>query len=104
MFHVKLPYGGDRLVDMPTVLPLHAHGDHCWPDLDQVKQEGRLIDLMGPDIGPVLELAALPKGTEGGRTTVTIRVDLPDGRVVLTEVTLRLLKMAVETFATVWGE
>lgn len=88
---------------MPQMLPIHLDGDGCWPDVTKLREEGRLIDLMGSDTGPVLELAALPAGTVSGKASVTVRVNLPDGRVVLTEVTLRLLKLAVDAIATRYG-
>jgi hypothetical protein len=83
---------------VPNELNIIADGDGCWPDLNQKRAEGKLIDLMGNDTGPILSLAKLDKGTVGGRSTVTLRIDLPDGKVVLTEVTVRLLKAAVEIF------
>jgi hypothetical protein len=85
-----------------THLPLFIHGDSAWPDLTAKRDTGLLVNVMDED--GALELAALPQGTVGGRTTVTIRVNLPGGRVVLAQTTLRLLKAAVRAFEAAHGE
>lgn len=78
-------------------LPLHIHGDQCWPDLADMAarlEDGRVIHLRGEG----LEMARLPGGMSSGNSSVTIRVNLPDGRVVLAETSLALLRMAVQAF------
>jgi hypothetical protein len=63
----------------------------AWPEL-----EGRpAIDLTGPD-DPPLRLALRPGGLRSGRSSVVLRLDLPDGRSVLSECTLAALAEAVE--------
>ncbi|MFO0607292.1 MAG: hypothetical protein U0324_29280 [Polyangiales bacterium] len=79
------------------VLPFHLRGDGCWPDLadaDGRLAEGRVIHLAGTG----LELARLPAGMSSGASSVTLRVDLPDGRVVLVETSLAALRLAVQAF------
>ena len=62
-----------------------------------------VIDLMD-ETNATLELAPLPVGTPGGLTRIKLRVNLPDGRVVLAQTTLRLLKRAVQEFERRYGE
>lgn len=79
------------------ILPLHLNGDGCWPDLADIQKrvaDGRVIHLVGHG----LELARLPGGMSSGATSVTLRVNLPDGRVVLVETSLANLRMAVQAF------
>jgi len=64
------------------------NGDNCWPDL---KTKGFVE-------GNWIGIARLPKGTTSGNSTVTIRVELPDGQTILAQTTLRLLSNAVRAF------
>ena len=69
---------------MPA-LSIKLQGDGCWPDL-----EGKdLLTLSGPD-APSIQLALLPGGMDSGKPSISIRIDLPDGRVLLTETSARL--------------
>jgi hypothetical protein len=77
---------------MPT-LDLKLDGDGCWPDLGQIHQAGKLLNAMGNDT--VVGLALLPGGMASGEASVTIRLDLPDGRVVIAETSFALLENAV---------
>lgn len=63
-------------------------GDNCWPDL---KEKGFIE-------GNLTGIARLPHGTVQGNTTVTIRVELPDGTTVLAQTTLALIRGAVNAF------
>lgn len=74
-------------------LEIKLDGDGAWPDL---------IDK------PVLDcrvdgIAALADGTVVGRPSVAIRVNLPDGSVVLAQTTLRLLVAAVDAICARYG-
>lgn len=73
---------------MPT-LTITLDGDDCWPDLQDKKIGEDIINLMH-SAAPPIKLAVLDKGMGSGRPSVTIRLDLPDGRVVLTETSARL--------------
>lgn len=88
---------------MPMI-ELKLDGDGAWPDLATVPPD-RLINLMTGATGrdTRIGLACLPSGTVGGRPTVTIRIDLPDGRVLLTETTLRVLGAAVDAMRARYG-
>ena len=79
-------------------LDLRLDGDRCWPDLD----DRRIIHLGNG--APPIGLAVLTNGTQEGRESVTIRIDLPDGRVVLAETSLRLLCMAVDAMRARYGD
>ena len=73
---------------MPT-LDIHTNGDNCWPD------------LAGPNafvVGQLVGMARLKNGTVSGKPTVTVRIELPDGRTVLAETTLALLSQAIRAF------
>lgn len=70
------------------------NGDGCWPDLLQNKQQ--IIHLAND--APPIEMAMLKNGTVRGKPSVTIRLNLPDGRVVLAETTLALLVSAAKAF------
>jgi hypothetical protein len=71
------------------VITIHLDGDGCWPDL----LDGREVIHLGNDAPPI-GLALLEGGMLSGRPSVTIRVDLPDGRSVLAETSLGLLESA----------
>lgn len=79
---------------MPS-LKLILDGDRCWPDILNLYTERKIIDLMGKNAPPI-QIAALPGGMASGKISVTIRLDLPDGRVLLTETSLQLLGGAVD--------
>ncbi len=69
---------------MPS-LDFNLNGDNCWPDL----REKEVIELMGDDAPPI-GVALLDNGMTSGRPSITLRLDLPDGRVVMTETSARL--------------
>lgn len=60
-----------------------------YPDLKAEKTEAQIIDATGPSIKQI-EITAVDGGMGSGRPSVMIRVDLPDGRVFLTETSARL--------------
>lgn len=72
---------------MPA-LTIITNGDNCWPEL---KEKGFIT-------GQWVGIARLPRGTVGGKPTVTVRIELPDGQTVLAETTLALLSNAVRAF------
>lgn len=71
-----------------SILTIHPHGDGCWPDL--------IID--STLVGKVAALARLPMGMVSGRSSVSMRIELPNGKVVIAEVSLAQLTQAVELF------
>ena len=81
---------------MPRAVIVPA-GDGCWPDLREKRERGLLLDAMGENAS--ITFAGLSGGMESGRASVSIRIDLPDGRVVVTETSLRLFKAAAVALA-----
>lgn len=75
---------------MPQSVQVILEGDNCWPDLQEKFRQQRVLDLMGNDV-PAIQFAALPRGMASGRTSVTLRLDSPNGTVVLTELSLAML-------------
>lgn len=69
-------------------LEVFVNGDSCWPDLTK----------KGFITGQFVGIARLPGGTTSGKSSVTVRIELPDGRTVLAETTLTLLRQAVTAF------
>ncbi len=77
-------------------LTMIMDGDNCWPDLKD--KMDKVIHLAND--APPLQIALLDKGMTSGRPSVTLRIDLPDGRVVLAETSLRLFASAGRAFAS----
>lgn len=70
-------------------------GDNCWPDLldkDVILYQG--------SIG----VAALPGGMQSGKPSVTLRFDLPDGRVLIAETSMALFLSAARAFRARYGD
>lgn len=82
---------------MPKVVII-PEGDGCWPDLHEKREQGQTLDAMGENAQ--ISFAGLGGGMASGRASVSIRIDLPDGRVVLTETSLRLFKAAADALAS----
>lgn len=62
-------------------------GDSCWPELKDK-------DVVLVDNESLIQVAVLKEGMQSGRPSITIRMELPDGRVVLGETSARLFVMA----------
>jgi hypothetical protein len=77
------------------ILQIHPSAEGIWPDLQPLALEGQLLQAMGPD-APAIEVALLRGGMVSGAPSVTIRINLPDGRVVLTETSLQLFLAAAD--------
>ena len=63
-------------------------GDGAWPDL-----KGKEFIHLGNDAPPI-QVAILDTGMSSGRPSIGIRIDLPDGQVVLAETSARLFVTA----------
>ncbi|BDA74339.1 hypothetical protein CAL7716_085050 [Calothrix sp. PCC 7716] len=72
-----------------------TEGDACWPDLIEHFANDNVIHLSN---GNLIEIAMLKQGTVKGKPSLTIRLNLPDGKVVLVETTLDLFLTAARTF------
>ncbi len=62
------------------IIDIKLHGDNAWPDLQ---------DKGVTDAGSVIRLACLPGGMASGRTSITLRVDTPDGNAVIVQTSVR---------------
>ena len=86
---------------MPTIL-LITDGDECWPDLAAKRAEGRTIWHLA-NRAPALQFALLKGGMASGHASVTIRIDLDNGDVVLAETSLGALATVVSGLLAVPG-
>lgn len=75
---------------MPALV-IKLEGDHSWPDLAD-KPDGQIIDIQ------TIEMALLPGGMASGKASVAIRIDLPDGRVVIAQTSQELFDAAARAF------
>jgi len=80
---------------MASLIDLRLDGDAAYPDLPTRE----VIHLRETTIG----VTALAGGMASGRTSVALRLDLPDGRVVLAETSLRLLLAAADALRARYG-
>lgn len=76
---------------MPS-LDIKLDGDNCWPELRELVGTDRLIDV------ELKAVALLPGGMASGKASVTLRIDLPDGRVVLAQTSADLFCAAARAF------
>lgn len=83
---------------MASSMTIKLDGDNAWPDLFNQRQ--RLIHIGN---GSHIEVAALAGGMTSGRPSVMFRIDLPDGRVVLAETSMRNFLMAARAFEARYG-
>lgn len=83
---------------MPAITVI-VEGDGAWTDLN----EKEVINMMGNNVPPI-QIAALPGGMASGKTSVTLRLDLPDGKVLMTETSFALLKAAVRAIEARYGQ
>lgn len=84
---------------MPT-LAIKLDGDGSYPDLAR-----RAADVIHLGEGaPPIGVTALAGGMASGRTSVMLRLDLPDGRVVLAETSVRLFLLAADALRARYGD
>jgi hypothetical protein len=72
-------------------------GDNAWPDL-----VGKRVHHIGG--GGEIQVAGLEGGMQSGLPSVTIRIDLPNGEVVLAETSMRLFLNAAKAFMARYGD
>ncbi len=80
---------------MFTMLKVHVDGDGCWPDL--LKREVISIDNR-------FEIAGLSNGMSKGDPSVAFRFDLPDGRIVFAQTSLKLFLTAADMLKARYGD
>ena len=81
---------------MPEMI-INLSGDGCWPDL---KEKG----FIEADPKKPIQLGALPAGMGSGRPSVSIRMDLPDGTVVIGQTSVALFQMASAALTGRFGD
>lgn len=71
-----------------------------------VNGDGAFPDLANKDVTEVQEatITGLSEGMQSGRPSVMFRLDLPDGRVVLYQTSLRLLLTAADALKARYGD
>lgn len=79
-------------------LEIIVGGDGCWPDLIEKLERGQLIHVTTG-----MQVASLEKGMTSGKPSVSIRIDLPDGRTIVSETSLNLFLKAAEIFKARYG-
>lgn len=77
-------------------LTLILDGDNAWPDLKDKQKAGKLVWLN--DAHPAPQITALAGGMMSGKTSIAIRIDLPDGTTVVQETSLTLFLAAADAF------
>lgn len=82
------------------VMNVILEGDRAWPDVANLAEQGKLIHLRDAP----WSLAALAMGMSSGRTSVALRIDLPDGRTLIAETSLGLLLGAARAFEARHGD
>lgn len=81
-------------------LIIKTEGDGCWPDL--LKDDPRIIHL-GNGAKPI-QVAGLEGGMASGKPSLSIRLDLPDGKVVIAETSLAMLLTLADVFKARYGD
>jgi hypothetical protein len=74
-------------------------GDGCWPDLIEKRKAGNLVETR-----EVLQVAGLSRGMASGKPSVSIRIDLPDGKTVFAETSLALFLSAADILKARYGD
>ena len=80
----------------------------AWPELEAKLRDGSAVWLGAPEeeggrTGD-MTVGGLPRGMTSGNPSVAIRIDLPDGRVVVAETSLRLFLAAAAALRARYGE
>jgi hypothetical protein len=78
------------------VLRIEMDGDGVWPDLAD-----KLDRVVRMETG---RMTSLPDGMTSGKPSVMLRIDLPDGQIVLYEMSLRLFLTAADAFKARYGD
>jgi len=74
------------------VLDIKLDGDRCWPDLADKASAGQIVETQ------TIAVALLPGGMTSGAAAVAIRIDLPDGRIVIAQTSQMLFDSAARAF------
>jgi len=85
---------------MPA-LTLHLNGDGLWPELAEKLGTDALIHLSND---ATIHVGVLPAGMASGLPSVALRIDLPDGRILVAETSARLFVNADRAIAIRYPE
>jgi hypothetical protein len=69
-------------------------GEGAFTELADKFAQGQIVQA------EVAAVAALSRGMSSGKPSVMFRIDLPDGRTVMAETSMRLLLVAAKAFET----
>ncbi len=72
-------------------------GNNCWNDLKD--KPDKIVHVTEG-----IQIALLQTGMQSGKASVALRINLPDGRVVIVETSLALLSVTVGAFRAKRGE
>lgn len=75
---------------MPRI-NVNLEGDGAWPDMEQLREEGKVIII--PD-EVAIDIAVLDDGTVSGEASMAFRFHLPDGKVAVAQTTVRLFLLS----------
>ena len=78
-------------------MTINLSGDGAWPDLKDK------VVIEADDKKPI-QLAALPAGMGSGKPSISIRMDLPDGTVVVGQTSVALFQMAAAALTGRFGD
>jgi hypothetical protein len=76
------------MIHLQIITDIEASG-HDWSDLEPER------------FGKLVGIGRLTKGTQQGKSTVTVRMQMPDGSFVYGETTLQMLTTAVQALNAV---
>lgn len=82
---------------MPS-MGIHLDGDNAWPDLRGKVGTPQVIETAS------LDIAFLAHGMASGKPSVCLRINLPDGRVVLAQTSYALLGAALRAARARYGD
>lgn len=75
---------------MPAITIIRD-GDNAYPDL--LAKRDKIIHVTTP-----WSVSRLKGGMQSGKSSVMIRIDLPDGRIVMAETSMELFQSAARVF------
>ena len=78
------------------VIDLKLNGDGAWPEL--AGRHGVVF------VSEPIKIVTLDGGMASGKPSVMIRLDLPDGRLVLAETSVALFQMAAAAMTGRYGD
>lgn len=81
-------------------LEIILDGEGCWPDL--ITENIMMVHLGNES--PAIQVAGLGEGMLSGKPSVSFRLDLPNGTVVIAETSLALFLTAADALKAHYGD